>query len=114
MSRRQRVGDLDAEPKHVRQGKRTAAEPLCERLAIQQFEDEIIDVALASDVVEAADVRMVQCGNGPGLASEPGARPASRASVGASTFSATARSSRVSRARYTSPIPPAPISETTS
>lgn len=41
-------------------------------------------------------------------------RSASAANSGGRTFSATSRPSAVSRARYTSPVPPAPIGPTTS
>ncbi len=68
-----------------------------------------------ADVVERADVRMVERGDRPRLALEAlRAACGSAASSGGSTLIATVRSSRVSRARYTSPIPPAPSAPTIS
>ena len=60
------------------------------------------------------DVRMIERRGGLRLLHEAAAAVLVRDAVGGSTLMATSRSSRGSRARYTSPMPPAPISESTS
>ena len=75
-------------------------EPLGQRLALEQLHDEKVGRAVAADVVERADVRMVERGDGPRLALEaraPGPDP--RRDAAGRTLTATSRSSRVSRAR---------------
>jgi hypothetical protein len=44
---------------------------LRQRLAVEVFHDEKIDAGLLPDVVDGADMRMIQRGNGPSLALEP-------------------------------------------
>lgn len=50
--------DLDAVAEHLFGGQRAAADAIRERLAFEQFHDEVVDVVLASDVEETADVRV--------------------------------------------------------
>lgn len=59
-------------------------------------------------VVQGADVRMVQAGDGARLAVEAPTEVGVVGEVRGEILTATVRSSRVSFARYTSPIPPAP------
>ena len=54
----QRVGDLDAEAERLRERQRALAEPVRERLALEQLHDEVLRAVLVADVVERADVRM--------------------------------------------------------
>jgi hypothetical protein len=61
--------------------------------------DEERRAVLLADVVERADVRMIERRNRLGLALESLAKVASCASVTGSTLIATVRPSRVSRAR---------------
>ena len=56
----ERIRDLGAEPEHVGRGKRAAAEPLGQRLALDQLHHEVVDPPVASDVVKHADVRVVE------------------------------------------------------
>ena len=48
-----------------------AHEPVGERLAVEQLHHEVVHAVLVADVVNGADVRVVQRGDGAGLALEP-------------------------------------------
>jgi hypothetical protein len=67
-----------------------------------------------ADVVQRADVRVVQRGDRLGLALEALAQLLVARQGRRIALMATSRLSRVSRARWTSPIPPAPIGATIS
>ena len=71
----------------------------------RRFEDEIVDVGLAADVVQATDLRMVERGAGAGSRVNRARKSASRASVGARIFGAMLRSSRVSARDTLRPCP---------
>ena len=68
------VGDLDAEAERLIERQRALRQPVRERLALEILHDEILDFALASDVVQRADVRMREGGDRLRLAFEPLAR----------------------------------------
>ena len=68
--RLERVRDFDAEAEDLGERQRAARETCRQRLALEQFEHQIVDVVLAADVVQAADVRVVERGDGFGLAGE--------------------------------------------
>ena len=72
----ERVGDLDAEAKHLLEGQRAFRERAVERLALDILHHEVVDAALVADVVERADVRMVESAR----SSAPRARTAARSS----------------------------------
>jgi hypothetical protein len=57
--RLQRPGDLDRILQQLGQRKRALLQPLRQSLTLQELHDEIIDLALAPDVMEGADVGMV-------------------------------------------------------
>ena len=114
----QRIGELDRVAQNVGGGSGLAADALGQRLPFEIFHDQEPDrlgprsstrARGLADVVQVADVRMIERGDRAGFAFE--ARPA----IGIAdklfrrTLMATVRSSRVSRALYTSPMPPAPI-----
>ena len=61
--------------------------------------------------VDAADVRMIERRERLGFALKARHRSGSCANVSGRILIATSRSSRVSRARYTSPMPPAPSAD---
>ena len=71
-------------------------------------------VPSAANVMEHADVGMIEGGDRLGFPIETLAELGSAANAEGRTLMATVRSSRVSRARYTSPMPPAPSRATTS
>ena len=103
-SRCARVERLARAPIAVRQRlgerQRPAREPRAERLAVEILHHQELDAVLLADVVERADVRMVEPRDGARLALEP--LPAvglCGRSRGGSTLIATVRPRRVSRAR---------------
>jgi hypothetical protein len=65
------VEDLRGETQSLilRQGALT--QPVGKRLAFQVFHYEEVDIVLTPDIVEAADVRMIQAGYGSRLALKP-------------------------------------------
>ena len=78
----ERVGDLAGNPQHIVGRQRSFLQPRGERLALEQFHDEEIDLvatlarrsafgAKAADVIQHADVGMVELRNRPGFALEP-------------------------------------------
>ena len=60
----QRVGNLDGVLQHLLQRQRTFQQPLRERLAFEILHHQKINSVLMADVVERADVRMIQAGDG--------------------------------------------------
>ena len=57
----ERVADLDGDRQRVVDRKpRRPAQPVGERLAFEILHDEVVELAVAADVVDRADVRMVQ------------------------------------------------------
>jgi hypothetical protein len=65
------IGDFYAMAEDLRKWQWAARETCGQRLALEQFEHQIISIVLATDVVQAADVRVVQRGDRFGLAGEP-------------------------------------------
>src|SRR6185436_11095339 len=64
------VGDLDAEAEYVVDRERPALDAIRERLALDQLHDEVEIVPFAPDIVDDADVRMIERGDEPRLALE--------------------------------------------
>ncbi len=64
----ERVGDLNSIAQHLFGGQRSALEAFRQRLALEVLENQIVSLILAADIVESADVRMIEAGNSPGLA----------------------------------------------
>ena len=64
------VDHLDRIPKHVGQGQRAAMKTLSQTLSLQVLHHEEVFVALPSDVVEHADVRMIEPGDNARLSFE--------------------------------------------
>ena len=110
----ERVGDLGRDRQRLVERERPFLEPRGQRLALEMRHDKEERAIDAADIVDAADVRMVQRGDGARLALEAGRRSESPADSLGRTLMATVRSSRVSRALYTSPMPPAPSGPETS
>src|SRR5262245_43366285 len=67
----QRISDGDAYLQRLFDRKRTAREPLCKRFALQILHDQEVRGALTSDVIQSADVRMIQSSDGLRFALEP-------------------------------------------
>ncbi len=87
---------------------RAGVELPAQRLAFQKLHDGVGDAVLVAEVVDREDVRMRERRDRLRLSLEPRERLGIRRDARGSTLIATSRSSFVSRARYTSPIPPAP------
>ena len=102
------IGDLDTDLQRLRDRQRSLLQSLLQRLAGDVLHHQVVDAVLVADIVQDADVRVVQRRNAARFALEPLAATRIGRKAGGSTLMATVRSSRVSRARYTSPIPPAP------
>ncbi len=66
----QGVGDLDGGPRELPGRERPPAQTVGERFPLQVFHDQVIDPVLMAYVVQGADVRMVQAGDGARLALE--------------------------------------------
>ena len=64
------VGDLRAELQNLVEGEGAFFEALGEGLAFDALHDEIVDAILMADVVEHADVGMIEAGNSFGFAFE--------------------------------------------
>ena len=67
----QRIRYLDGDLQRLIQRQRAFLQPLCQRLPLQVLHDQEVDPVLTPDVMERADMRMVQAGNGLRLALEP-------------------------------------------
>ena len=68
---RERVGDVDCVLQDVPQRQRAVHQPGGERLALDVLEHEIVDAILLPDVVQEADVGMVEGRDDPRFALEP-------------------------------------------
>jgi hypothetical protein len=79
----------------------SACQFLAQRRAFQQFGGDVVRRTFSADVKNGENVGMVE-------------RPGSAANASGRTLSATSRPSRASRARNTSPMPPAPSGATIS
>ena len=88
----------------VDRAEEAALELVEERLAFEVIHHHEVDAILFADIVERADVWMIQRRD----PREPPVRIVHADPRGRSTLIATVRSRRVSRALYTSPMPPAP------
>ena len=66
----ERVGHLHAELEHLVDRQCAAGDSILERLAIEQFHDHELLTVVAADVVERADVRVVQVRNDSRFAEE--------------------------------------------
>ena len=106
----ERVGNLHGEIDRAARIQRPPGDRRCQRLARHELEHEKQLALILADLVQRGDVRVRERGGGARLLQEPlAAFAGSPATSAASTLIATVRPSRVSRARYTSPMPPAPI-----
>ena len=70
----QRVGNLDAHVEHRVQAQRTGGEPILQRRALQILHDDERSPVLLADVVDGADVRVVQRRRRLRFAREPAQR----------------------------------------
>ena len=68
----ERVGDLDGDVERLVERHRAPLEPSLERLSLEALHHEEVDLPLAPHVVDGADVRVAEAGEGPRLAAEAG------------------------------------------
>ena len=66
----ERVGDLGGDLQRLVERKRSLHEPRGQRLALEMRHDQVVRAIDVADVVDAADVRMIERGNRPRLAFE--------------------------------------------
>ena len=107
MRRVEAAGDLRSNGGRLACGKRAPLEPFAECGTFEKLEDRVDDVVVPAEIVNGEDIWMRQRSNGSSLALEP-REPVWIVNCSGRTFRATSRPRRVSRARYTSPIPPSP------
>ena len=67
----ERIGRLDGQVEQERDRQRRAVDAVAQRLPVEQLHDEERQIAMPPDVVERADVRVVQRRGRPGLTLEP-------------------------------------------
>jgi len=95
-------------------GDGTAIQDLAEAFPFEEFGDQKRSAVMLADVVEGEDVRMAQSGDGPGFLLGPAEALRIGGKRRREDLDWTSRPRRASRARYTSPMPPAPIKATIS
>ncbi len=70
------VGDLRGQSQRIVGRDRPALDPIGQGLTLEQLQHEVVDVVVVADVVQRADVRVIEVRDHPGLALEalPGLR----------------------------------------
>ena len=104
---REAVGDARQQLDDLPPGARRRARPIAQRAAVDELRDDVLAPFVLADVVHREDVRMVQRGGHLRFALEAPPRLRVEQLV-RQNLMATGRLSRVSVARYTTPMPPAP------
>ena len=110
----ERFGDLLRDRQRLVERDRAARDALRQVVALRRAPSRARDAVSFFEAVDARDVRVIQRGQHLRFALEPRQALGSAANASGRTLIATSRLSFVSRARYTSPIPPAPSGETIS
>jgi len=104
----QGIGDLDSEREHGLDVQGLPVDPVFKRLAFQQLHGNEGAVTHFVDLIDGADVGVIESGSRFGFALEPAESLRSRATSSGRNLSATNRPSFRSSALYTTPIPPPP------
>ena len=68
----ERVGDLDCRLQRLLGLERPASQAVRQRLTFEVFEHEVVGAALMAHVIQRADVRMLEAGDGFGFPLKPG------------------------------------------
>ena len=108
----ERGGDLHRVVDGLANGNRLRvdlADQLAEGLPLQQLHDDVRRAFGGADVEDGDQAGMIERAGGAGFLLEAGDALVAVVNESASTFTATSRPMRWSRARHTSPIPPSPI-----
>ena len=82
----ERVGDLDREAEGLIDRNRAAGDAVGERLAVEKLHHQKIALAIATDVVERADVRMIEARDRARLALQSRAELRVRGELGGEDF----------------------------
>ena len=64
----QGIGDLDGDAQHFTTGNRTLDQAFGQRLAFQKFHHQVVTAVVVADVVQRADVGVIETADGLGLA----------------------------------------------
>jgi hypothetical protein len=103
-----RLGDLLRHRQCFIDGDRATCDAGGQRLAFDQFDDERANTLALLETIDGGDVRMVERSQDFGLALKTRQAIGIRRKRRGQDLQRTSRFNRRSRARYTSPIPPAP------
>lgn len=114
MGRVERGGDFDGVLERLIDGKRAFRQSIGERVALEVRHDEEVGALVLADVIERADVRVIEGADRLGFAFEAFAAIGIGRGCLDRILMATVRFSLLSLARYTSPMPPAPSGDSTS
>ena len=105
----ERIDDAAHQIERLAHPERTAPQPRRQRFAFDVLhDDEVAAAGVGADLVDGADVRMVEGGGRLRLAQQPAADLVVAGAASRRNLIATWRFSRVSWARNTSPMPPLP------
>ena len=69
-ARLERIGDLNREFQHLFERQRPTRNAVLQRFAVEKFHGNEMLAVLLADVMNCADVRMIQCGRGLRFAAE--------------------------------------------
>ena len=67
----ERIGKRDGDRQELAHRQRAAQQPLGERLALEQLHDQEVNAVLGADVVERADVRVLEARDRSGFSRQP-------------------------------------------
>ena len=108
MRRVEGFGNIDADREQLLHLQRSIADEMLERLAFEILHDDEGLIAILADVVNGADIGMIQRRRRLGLAAEAAEGRGVAGDILGKEFKTTKRWRRVSSALYTTPIPPPP------
>ena len=80
------IRHFHADFQHFIQRQRTFSQPLRDRLPFEQLHHQVVDSILRADVVEVANVGMIQGGDSPGLTLQPLPQLRGRGKMGGKNF----------------------------
>ena len=110
--RRQPVRDLDRVINRLARRQRSAHQAVPQIAPLEKFCNQVRRAFMRADIKDGENTGMIQRAGRAGFLFKRRKRSRSRLKELGKTLIATSRPNRGSRARYTSPIPPAPRGET--
>jgi len=66
----ERISNLDRNRQRLLERRRALRQAIRQRLPVEVLQDEVVRALVATDIMQRADMRMVQCGNGARLTFE--------------------------------------------